>query len=294
MHKMIAGTGVALVTPFTTNGEVDEAGLKKLIDHCIAGGVEYLVVMGTTGEVATLNNEEKARVLQVAKEANNGRVPIVLGVGGNNTQATINSLKTTDLNGVWGILSVSPYYNKPTQEGIFQHYKAVAQATDLPIILYNVPGRTASNISAATTLRLAREIDNIVSIKEASGNMEQIMEIINNKPEGFEVISGDDNLTLPMIAMGGKGVISVSGQGLPTIFTQMVRDGLAGKMESARTAHYQLFDFTRHLFAEGNPGGIKAALSAQGICGETMRLPLWPISDELRTKIGADIKKLAK
>lgn len=292
MSKMIEGTGVALVTPFLKDGQIDFGGLTNLVEHCIKGGVEYLVVMGTTGESATLNKAEKEAVLQHVIKINNGRLPIVLGVGGNNTAEVVSAFKTTDFTGVWGILSVSPYYNKPTQEGIYQHYKALAAATDLPIILYNVPGRTASNIAAKTTIRLATDFKNIVAVKEASGDMEQIMEIINNKPEGFEVISGDDNLTLPMLALGGKGVISVSGQGLPSIFTQMVRDGLAGKMENARIAHYKLFDFTRYLFAEGNPGGIKAALQIQGVCGDHVRLPLWKISDALRANIEKEVNRL--
>jgi 4-hydroxy-tetrahydrodipicolinate synthase len=292
MKEMIAGTGVALVTPFHENGSIDFEGLTNLVNHCITGGVEYLVVMGTTGESATLSTDEKAEVLSKVKSVNHGRVPIVYGIGGNNTQAVIDTMAQTDLEGVSAILSVSPYYNKPTQEGIYQHYKALSKASDLPIILYNVPGRTSSNIAAATTLRLARDFDNIIAIKEASGDMEQIMEIINNKPDGFEVISGDDNLTFAMIALGAKGVISVSGQGIPSVFTQMVRDALAGKIADAQEAHYKLFDYTKMLFAEGNPGGIKAALKAQGICEDYLRLPLWKVSTDLYMKIELEVKKI--
>lgn len=292
MDKMIPGTGVALVTPFNADGSVDFTGLANLVNHCIIGGVEYLVVMGTTGESATLTSAEKALVLREVKRINAGRVPIVYGAGGNNTQAVIDSFSTTDLDGVYALLSVSPYYNKPSQEGIYQHYKAIATASPLPVILYNVPGRTSSNISSATTLRLARDFKNIIAVKESSGNMEQIMDIIKNKPDGFEVISGDDNLTYPMIALGAKGVISVSGQGMPKIFSQMVRDALAGKWREALEAHYNLFDFTNMLFAEGNPGGIKAVLKAMEICEDQVRLPLWKISTDLYMKLELEVKRL--
>jgi len=293
MDRMIHGTGVALVTPFLADGSIDFKGLENLVNHCIAGGVEYLVVMGTTGESATLTTAEKALVLREVKRINAGRVPIIYGAGGNNTQAVIDGFSTTDLDGVSALLSVSPYYNKPTQEGIYQHYKAIATASPLPILLYNVPGRTSSNISAATTLRLARDFKNIIAIKEASGNMEQIMDLLKNKPEGFEVISGDDNLTYPMIALGAKGVISVSGQGMPKIFSQMVRNALTGKWPEALAGHYELFDFTNLLFAEGNPGGIKAALKALNICEDHLRLPLWRVSTDLYLKIEMEVKRLS-
>lgn len=292
MNKMIEGTGVALVTPFKADGSVDFAGLENLVEHCITGGVEYLVVLGTTGESATLTKSEKSEVLDAVKRTNKNRVPIVLGIGANNTAEVIDSMKAANLDDVFAILSVSPYYNKPTQEGIYQHYKAISQASPLPIILYNVPGRTASNISAATTLRLANDFKNIIAIKEASGDIEQIMEILNNKPEGFEVISGDDNLTFPMIALGAKGVISVSGQGIPSVFTKMVRSALAGNITEARVGHFALFAFTKMLFAEGNPGGIKAALKIQGICEDHLRLPLWKISTDLYMKLELEIKEI--
>lgn len=285
--KKFKGTGVALITPFKADQKVDHAALERHIQHCISGGVEYLVVMGTTAENPTLTPDEKHQVLRTAVKAADGQVPIVYGIGGNNTSALIDQLQNNDLSGVAGILSVSPYYNKPTQEGIYQHYKALSEATSLPIILYNVPGRTGSNITAETTLRLARDCENIVGVKEASGDMEQVMQIIQDRPEGFLVISGEDNLTLPMIACGGDGVISVSGQAYPAVFTDMVRDALAGNMAAARDGHYRLFEATKLLFAEGNPGGVKAALEAQGICEGHLRLPLWPVSDALKKKISA-------
>lgn len=281
------GTGVALITPFDVDHNIDFPALEKLVNHCIDGGVDYLVVMGTTGENATLSNSEKEEVLKFVQKVNGGRTPIVYGIGGNNTRALVEIIENTNFDGIDAILSASPYYNKPTQEGIYQHYKALSIASPVPIILYNVPGRTASNVTAETTLRLAKDFDNIRAIKEASGDMEQVMKIINERPDGFLVISGEDNLTLPMIACGGDGVISVSGQGFPQVFSKMVNDALAGKTESAREGHYKLFEVTKMLFAEGNPGGIKAALKHQGICDEYMRQPLWLISDELR----ADIKQ---
>jgi len=283
--QQLKGTGVALVTPFDNQMNIDYPALERLVNYVIDGGVEYLVVLGTTGESATLNATEKAEVLEFVKKVNAGRKPIVFGIGGNNTAALVESMQTAKLDGVTAILSASPYYNKPTQEGIYQHYKTLSEASPLPIILYNVPGRTASNISAETTLRLAHDFDNIIAVKEASGNMEQIMKIINDRPEGFMVISGDDNLTLPMIALGGDGVISVSGQGFPKVFTDMVRQALAGNMEAARKGHYQLFEITKMLFAEGNPGGIKAVLKHKGLMEEYMRQPLWPISEALRQDI---------
>lgn len=292
MSSKFHGTGVALVTPFTSNKEVDTTGLKNLVEHCINGGVEYLVVLGTTGESATLKKDEKKLVIQTVIDANAGRLPLVLGIGGNDTMEVIETIKNTDLSAFDAILSVSPFYNKPTQEGIYQHYKAIASSTEKDIILYNVPGRTSSNMAAATTLRLANDFKNIIAIKEASGNMEQIMEIIKDRPTGFLVISGDDNLTLPMIALGGEGVISVSGQGFPEVFTPMVRTAIAGDIVGARANHYELVTITQMLFAEGNPGGIKAVLQARGVCGAHMRLPLWPISDGLRQRIEAETARI--
>lgn len=291
MMNKFRGTGVALITPFDSDHNIDFNGLEKLVNHCIDGGVDYLVVMGTTGENAVLSNAEKQEVLKFVQKVNAGRKPIVYGIGGNNTAALVETIKSTDFSEIDAILSVSPYYNKPTQEGIYQHFKTISEASPVDIIVYNVPGRTSSNMTAQTTVRLAKDFDNIIAIKEASGDMEQVMTIINNRPEGFLVISGDDNLTLPIIACGGDGVISVSGEGFPKVFSTMVKDALNGDMAAARKGHYRLLEVTKMLFAEGNPGGIKAALKHQNICEEYMRQPLWMISDELRTKIGEEMQK---
>lgn len=292
MEKFV-GTGVAMVTPFDGSGEVDYKALEKLVKHLSEGEVEYLVVLGTTAETATLTAEEQSKVLTYVQSVNYKKLPIVLGMGGNNTAALVESIKNTDLNGVDAILSASPYYNKPTQEGIYQHYKAVAESTDKPIILYNVPGRTASNISAETTLRLANDFENIIGIKEASADMDQVMAIIQDKPKDFLVISGEDGLTFPIVACGGKGVISVVANAYPKIFSDMVRATLYGEIESGREKHYQLKKFIDLLFAEGNPGGIKAALQILGICEDNLRLPLWKVSDELKTKLQVAIKEIA-
>ncbi len=289
--KKFKGTGVALVTPFKSDNSIDFDGLEKLVNHCVEGGVEYLVVMGTTAENPTLSAKEKTEVLNFVKKVNNGRKPIVYGIGGSNTLELKNALQNFDSEGVDGILSVSPYYSKPTQEGIYQHFKTLSEASPLPIILYNVPGRTSSNISAETTLRLARDFDNIVAVKEASGNLEQIMKICNERPDGFLVLSGDDNLTLPMLACGADGVISVSGQGFPKEFSEMVRQGLAGNFAKAQELHYQLFEITKMLFEEGNPAGIKVVLKEKGICESHLRQPLWEISDGLRKRIREEMKK---
>lgn len=288
----LRGTGVAIVTPFLADKSVDIEGLTNLVNHLINGNVEYLVVMGTTGESVTLNKEEKQLVLSTVLSVNNGRLPVVLGIGGNNTQEVVNTIKNTDFNGVSAILSVSPYYNKPTQEGIYQHYKAIANASPLPIILYNVPGRTSSNITASTTLRLANDFENIIAVKEASGNLEQAMQIIKNKPEGFYIVSGDDALTLPIVASGGDGVISVVANAYPQEFSDMVRATLNHDLKTAQNLHYKLLDFINLLFAEGNPGGIKAALKILGICGDDLRLPLVNVSDETFNKIKKEIAKI--
>lgn len=290
MHAF-RGTGVALVTPFAKDLSIDFNALERLVSHCIEGGVEYLVVMGTTGENPVLTKDEKKQVLKAVIEAASGRVPIVYGVGGNNTASVVDELKSQDFTGVDAILSVSPYYNKPTQEGIYQHFKLISENSPLPIILYNVPGRTGSNMNANTTLRLARDFENIIAVKEASGDLNQVMQIINERPEGFMVISGDDNLTFPMLALGGDGVISVSGQAFPAVFTEMVRKGLAGDFTAARPLHYRLFDITNMLFEEGNPGGVKACLDIQNIMQPYMRQPLWPISNELRKRLELEIEK---
>ena len=288
-----SGTGIALVTPFQSNGDLDQPALVRLVNHCIAGGVEFLVALGTTGETATLTSEEKNRVLQTVAETTNGRVPLVVGVGGNNTRAVCDALQSGMPEGYSGVLSVSPYYNKPTQEGIYQHYKAVCGSTDAPVILYNVPGRTGSNVLAETTLRVAHDCPNAVAMKEASGNLEQAMAIVQGAPHGFEVLSGDDNLTLPLIASGATGVISVSGQAYPGLFSQMVRDARSGHMDRARAAHYALFRFTQLLFAEGNPGGIKAAMAQLEVMENQVRLPLVPVSSSLQGELRKAMAELA-
>lgn len=287
----LTGTGVAIVTPFKKNGTVDFTALKKLVNHLINGKVEYLVVLGTTGESVTLSKEEKQEVMDCVVKENKKRVPLVLGVGGNNTSEVVKQIEKVDSKNFSAILSVSPYYNKPSQEGIYQHYKAISKVSKLPIILYNVPGRTSSNISADTTLRLAKDFKNIVAIKEASGSLAQCMQIINGRPKNFLVISGDDNLTLPIIACGGDGVISVVANAYPKDFSDMVRAALGDDLDTARQLHYKLMDFTDLLFADGNPGGIKYALSAMKITETYVRLPLVEPNDKVKQKIKEFVKK---
>lgn len=265
MHKL-KGTGIAIVTPFKKDGSIDYNALENLINFWIKGDVEYLVLMGTTGESVTLTADEKKELLSFTAARIHGRVPLVVGIGGNNTAEVVQQLGSYDLSKADAILSVAPYYNKPSQQGYFEHFMAVAEASPKPVILYNVPGRTGSNMTAATTLKLANAHKNIVAIKEASGNLEQITEIIMNKPAHFHVISGDDALTLPIIASGGYGVISVVANAYPYEFSEMVRFCLADDFEAARELHFKLFDFTRTIFLDGNPGGIKAALYKKGLC----------------------------
>ncbi|MGQ0827346.1 MAG: 4-hydroxy-tetrahydrodipicolinate synthase [Bacteroidota bacterium] len=273
------GTGVAIVTPFNKDNSIDYKSLGKVVDFIIKGGVEYVVALGTTGESVTLSKEEKQSVVAHVIETVNQRVPIVLGLGGNNTQEILNSFKkSSDFNHIDAILSVSPYYNKPNQRGIYQHYKAIAEASPLPIMLYNVPGRTSSNITADTTLKLAADFKNIIAMKEASGNLEQCMKIIKHKPKDFMVISGDDMLTLPMIACGADGVISVVANAFPKDFSEMTRQILAGNVKEAQKLHYKLTDIIEHLFADGNPGGIKAVMEMLKICPAQVRLPLVKIN----------------
>lgn len=290
--NLFKGAGVALVTPFNADMSIDFPALRRLVQEQIAGGTNYLVVQGTTGESPTLNSSEKKQVLETVLEENNGKLPVVYGAGGNNTMSVIEAFKNIP-KGVDGILSVAPYYNKPTQAGYLAHYKALASETDLPIILYNVPGRTGSNVLAETTLELA-EIKNIVAMKEASGNMEQIMEIIRCRPENFLVLSGDDAITLPLIAAGADGVISVVANSFPKQFSQMVTSALNGDFETARKFHYELLPVTKLLFAEGNPGGVKVALEELGWMKPYMRLPLVQVSEGLKAKIVAETKKLTK
>jgi len=288
------GTGVAMVTPFQADGQVDYEALSRLIEHLIDGGVEYLVSLGTTGESATLNAEERQKVWSYTANAVNGRVGLVAGIGGNNTAEVVEQVKQFDTNGYDAILSASPQYNKPTQEGIYQHYRAIAEAAPLPIILYNVPSRTGSNVNADTVVRLANDFRNIIGIKEAGGNFDQINQIMRDKPEDFLVISGDDPVTLPMMALGGVGLISVTGNALPRKTSDMVRYCLAGDYKQAQKLHSQLIDFTRLMFVEGSPAGVKTALKQLGICGDTVRLPLVQVSAVTAGKIITETQKLAQ
>ena len=287
------GTGIALITPFKADGAIDHSGLKSLIDHTINGGVEYLVSLGTTGESATLTGDEKKAVWETTLEHVAGRVQVVAGIGGNNTAEVTQYLKKFNSKGFDAVLSVCPYYNKPTQEGIYQHYKAIAEVSDLPVMLYNVPGRTGINMNAEATLRLAHDFRNIIAIKEASGNFDQFNKIIKDKPAEFLFISGDDPVTLPLIAMGAAGVISVIGNALPGIFSTMVRMCLDGKFFEAQPLHYSLTEITTLVFTEGNPAGVKAALNLLGICREEVRLPLVNISGATSKMIKTELAKLS-
>jgi len=277
---MFRGTGVALVTPFREDESVDYPALEQLINHVIEGGVNYLVALGTTAETPTLSAGEKADVLAFIIEKCNDRVPVVAGVGGNNTREVVTQVKELPA-GVAGILSVSPYYSKPTQTGIYSHFAAIAEATELPVILYNVPGRTAGNMLPTTTLRLANTFSNIVAIKEASGNMAQCMELVQHRPEGFAILSGDDNLVLAQLAIGMDGVISVAANAYTKDFTGMVNAALAGNYDEARRLHYRLLSGMDLLFADGNPAGVKYVLSLMGICKNVLRLPLVPVSGQV-------------
>lgn len=282
---------MALVTPFCADGSIDFEALRNIVDHVIDGGVEYLVALGTTSEAATMTAEERAKVLQTIIAHNRKRVPVVAGVGGNNTAEALHLLKQLP-DGVDGILSVVPYYNKPTQEGMLAHFSAIARATSLPIILYNVPGRTASNMKAQTTLRLAHDFPNIVAVKEASGDLLQMMEIIASKPSHFALLSGDDALTQPIIAMGGQGVISVVANAWARPFSDMVRHQLANRTIEAQGLHYLLLETINLLFAEGNPGGIKALLNSMGLCENVLRLPLVSVSDSLRARMNEQLHRI--
>ena len=292
MENSFTGSGVALVTPFKKDYSIDYDALRRLVRYQIESGTDFLVVQGTTGESPTLSQEEKMLVLQTVIDENQGALKIVYGVGGNNTIDIGEKLKKVPA-GVDGILSVSPYYNKPTQQGIIEHFSYLASCINLPIILYNVPGRTGSNMLPSTTLKLA-EIPNLVAVKEASGNMEQIMEIIRLKPKGFGVLSGDDAITMPLIAAGADGVISVVANAFPKRFSELVHASLEEKLPMARAAHYDLFTITKMFFEEGNPGGVKVSLNAQGLMEEVMRLPLFPVSDSLRNRIYEETKIILK
>jgi len=274
MNTRFTGTGVAIVTPFHKQGTIDFTALERLIEHLLSGGVNYLVVQGTTAETATLTREEKNALAEFVVDIVNKRVPLVIGIGGNNTQDVLNTIRSNSLEGYDAILSVTPYYNKPQQRGLYLHYKSIATVSPLPIIMYNVPSRTSVNMKPEITLQLATEFDNIIGIKEASGNIEQIMDIIRNKPKDFLVISGDDLLTLPLLGMGSDGVISVIANAYPKLFSDMVALGLKGEMKKARDIHYKLTDFIRSVFADGNPSGIKAALEIKELISNNLRLPL--------------------
>ncbi|EOG6895868.1 4-hydroxy-tetrahydrodipicolinate synthase [Flavobacterium psychrophilum] len=288
------GTGVALVTPFKKDFSVDTQALKRIVNYVIDGGVEYLVVLGTTAESATLSQDEKELVIATIVDANNGRLPLVLGIGGNNTMKVVEELKTRDFSKFSAVLSVSPYYNKPTQEGIYQHFKMVAEASPIPVILYNVPGRTASNMLPETVLRLAKDFKNLIGIKEAAGDIVQAMKLIQGKPKDFLVISGDDMITLPMILAGGSGVISVIGEGYPKEFSQMVRLGLQRKVDEAYILHYKLMNSIDMIFEQGNPSGVKEIFKSLGLSENTVRLPLVTVNEDLSNRLDLFTKQLSK
>ncbi|MBZ4044357.1 4-hydroxy-tetrahydrodipicolinate synthase [Flavobacterium hibisci] len=292
--QSLIGTGVALVTPFKKDFSIDIEALHRIINFSIDGGVEYLVVMGTTAENATLTLEEKELVISTVVEVNNGRLPLVLGVGGNNTMQIVEELKTRDFSAFEAILSVSPYYNKPTQEGIYQHFKTIAEASPVPVILYNVPGRTSSNMAPSTVVRLANDFDNIVGIKEAAGDMAQALQLIKNAPKDFLVISGDDMIALPIVLAGGAGVISVIGQGFPKEFSEMIRLGLNRKVNEAFKTQYLLSDCIDMIFEQGNPAGIKQVLQSLGIADNTVRLPLVSVDESLADRLDKFVKAALK
>ena len=276
--NQLKGLGVAMVTPFKKDGALDIPALKRLTDHLLDGGADYLVVMGTTGETSTLDKEDKKVILETVIATTAGRKPIVLGLGGNNTMDLCNQLSRLETTGLTAILSVSPYYTKPTQNGLFEHYKALSEHSKLPIILYNVPGRTGSNLLPDTVMRIAFDCRNVIGVKEASGNMEQIMEIIKEKPKHFMVISGDDAITLPLMAAGADGLISVAGNAFPKEFSEIIQHTIKNEFAEARSIHYKLLELTKLLFVEGNPAGIKEVLSHLDICENYLRLPLTPVS----------------
>ena len=279
------GTGVALVTPFNEDKTIDFDGLRNLVNFNIENGIDYLVINGTTGESATITKEEKKQLVDFIADVNQGRVPLVLGIGGNNTYAVVDELKTADLSKIDAILSVAPYYSKPTQEGLYQHFKAVSEASPKPVIMYNVPGRTSKNMEPATTLRLARDFDNLIAVKEAGNNVQQYLELIKNKPEDFLIISGDDDLALIVVLAGAAGVISVIGQGFPKEFSSLINYGLEGKNKEAYELHYRLMDVISLIFSENNPAGIKSVLNTRGIIKNELRLPIVPASESLQKKI---------
>jgi 4-hydroxy-tetrahydrodipicolinate synthase len=290
--KKFRGTGVAIVTPFKNDLSIDFAALGRVVNHVITGGVNYIVVMGTTGESVTLTKDEKKAIISYVVEVTDSRVPLVIGIGGNSTQEVINCIRHSNLTGVDGILSVAPYYNKPNQRGLFQHFKAIATCSPVPVIMYNVPGRTCSNISSDTCLELANEFDNIVAIKEASGDIAQIMRIIKSKPDNFSVISGDDMLTIPIVASGGSGVISVLANAFPAATSELVTNALKSNYKSAREIQLRYLEMIELLFIDGNPSGVKAMLSIMGLCQNNLRLPLVPVNRPVYTRIQKAIEEV--
>ncbi len=294
MSNKITGTGVAIVTPFLSNGEIDYNSLSDLLNSLIENGVDFIVGLGTTSEAVTLTSDEKNEVMRHVIDVVNSRVPVVMGIGGNNTNAVVNEIQNTDFKGISAILSVAPYYNKPNQRGIYEHFRAIAENSIVPIIIYNVPGRTSSNISAETTIKLAQDFSNIIAVKEASGNLEQVMEIIKNKPNEFSVLSGDDALTFPMIALGADGVISVVANAFPKDFSRMVNFARNSNNVEAREIHYKILGIINLLFADGNPAGIKAALEIFGVIGNNLRLPMVPVLHELYLNLAKSIENYKK
>lgn len=294
MNSKFFGTGVALVTPFDINGNVDYVAFARLLSNVVDGGVDYVLVMGTTGETPCLSAEERRKVIDFAKREIAGRVPIMVGMSGNNTSDLLDSIRNFDFSGIDGLLTASPFYNKPVQNGLYAHFAHVAEVSPVPVILYNIPGRTGVNISPETICRLASDFDNIIAVKEASGSVDQIMRVVENKPERFTVISGDDGLTLPLMASGVKGVISVVANAFPRELSQMVKLALSGDFEQARNLHYRLLPTVRLMFAEGNPAGVKAYLSQMGVIQNVLRLPLVNVSDDLYARIADDILRLKK
>lgn len=290
MNTKFLGTGIALVTPFKSDLSIDHEALANIVNFNIDNGTDYIVVFGTTAESVTVTKQEKKDVIKTIFEVNKGRLPLVLGIGGNNTMEVVEEIKTTDLSGFDGILSVSPYYTKPTQEGIYQHFKAISEASPIPIILYNVPGRTSKNIEPETTIRLANDFSNIVGIKEACNDVGQYLRLLKDKPEDFLVISGDDDLALGVVLAGGAGVISVIGQAFPKEFSNMIRLGLKGEAKEAYKIHYKLMDVIGYIFEENNPSGIKAVFEALNLCNDTVRLPLVPATNALKAKINNFVK----
>ncbi|MCG8582827.1 MAG: 4-hydroxy-tetrahydrodipicolinate synthase [Bacteroidales bacterium] len=290
--KQLSGTGVALITPFNQQKEVDHTALSRLVNNVIDKGIDFLVALGTTAETATLTGKEKLEVVRTIKDTNAGRIPIVLGMGDNNTAQLIETINRTDFDGIDAILTVTPFYNKPNQSGLYQHYKAISEISPVPLILYNVPSRTGCNLNAKTTIRLANDFDNIIAVKEASGNQDQIMDLIKHKPNDFLVLSGDDSGTLPLIALGGDGVISVIANAYPAEFSNLVKAAKDNNLELARQIHYSLTDIINNIFAEGNPAGIKAVLHLQQVIDNQVRLPLVPVTDKLYDQLKSQIAAL--